>query len=118
LITPKRVEGGWLLFGNLRRIQRRPAFAPYAGRDRPTVRNTSALPALKLPAARRSGGNARMSRFIPASRLGEQPGRARMILEQSCMRCDIVRRPKPRPVGGGQFQRRNVERAGEICALS
>jgi hypothetical protein len=91
----------------------RPAFD-----DTPALGAAPALSALELPAARRSGGNARMFRFIPASRLGEQAGRARMILEQSCMRRDIVRAPKARPIGRRQTQRRNVEGASFALGLS
>ena len=84
----------------------------------PGSRTAPALPALKLPAARRSGRRARMFRFVPAAHFREQPGGARMILEQRRMRRDIVRAPKARPIGRRQTQRRNVEGASFALGLS
>ena len=67
-------------------------------------------PALMIGRAARP---ARMFRFVPSPRLGEQARRRRIILEQRQMRRDVFRAPQPRPFRPGQIERANPQRTGD-----
>ena len=67
-------------------------------------------PALMIGRAARP---ARMFRFVPSPRLGEQARRRRIILEQRQMRRDVFRAPKSWPIRPGQIERRNPQRTGD-----